>query len=131
MVAPLRDNIPTDGPLGAGAYLIGAFDNNRTNAQIMLAAKATDYQVGTVLGKVTATGIYTPLAPAANDGSQNFAAINFSHRPANAAAAQRGAGTVREATLNSNLLYYENAVTAQQKAAIEAQMAAVGIINGY
>jgi hypothetical protein len=128
--APIRDNIPVDG-MGDGVYLIGRFDNNRTNAQIMLAAKATEYKPATVLGKITATGIYTPLDPAANDGSQNFAAINYSRRPANAAAAQRGAGTVREATINSNLLIYEIAVNANQKAAIEAQMAAVGIINGY
>lgn len=131
MAAPLRDNIPTEGPQGSGAYMIGNFDNNRTNAQITLGAKpGGDYRVGEVLGKVTATGIYVPIAPAANDGSQNFAAINWAHRPASAAA-QRGAGTVREATINANLLYYENAVTAPQKAAIEAQMAAQGIIPGY
>jgi len=130
MVDPIRDNIPTDGPAGSGNYLIGSFDNNRTNAQITLAAKATPYQVGTILGQVTATKIYKPLDPAATDGSQNFAAINYSRRPASASN-QRGAGTVREATLNSNLLFYEVAVSASQKAQIEAQMAAVGIVNGY
>ena len=129
MVAPIRDNIPLDG-MGDGAYLIGDFDNNRTNAQITLAAKGTEYKAGTVLGKITATGIYTPLNPAASDGSQNFGAILYGRRDANAST-QRAAGTVREATLNSNLLTYEIAVTAPQKAAVEAQMAAVGIINGY
>jgi len=130
MVAPIRDNIPLDG-MGDGAYLIGNFDNNRINAQIVLAAKATPYIPGTVLGKITATGIYTPLNPAANDGSQNFGAILYGRRPASASATQRAAGTVREATINSNLLYYENAVTAQQKAVIEAAMSAAGIIGGY
>lgn len=127
---PIRDNIPTD-PVGDGGYLIGNFDNNRTNEQIVLAAKATEYKVGTILGKVTATGIYKPLDPAAVDGTQNFAAINYSRRPANAGATQRAAGTVREATVNANLLVYENAVTGPQKAAIEAAMAAKGIIVGY
>lgn len=130
MAAPLRDNIPAEGPAGSGRYLIGQFDNNRTNAQIMLAAKATPYEVGTVLGKITATGIYTPLDPAATDGSQNFAAINFAYRPASTTT-QRAAGTVREATLNSNFLVYEKTVDATQKATIESQMSAVGIINGY
>ena len=130
MAPPFRDNIPTQGPDGDGAYLIGQFDNNRTNAQGTLAAKGTSYKVGTVLGKITATGIYTPLNPAAGDGSQNFAGINFSARPASATA-QRGAVTVREATLNSNLLHYENAVSDAQKAVIESQMAAVDIISGY
>ena len=97
----------------------------------MLAAKATEYKVGTILGKVTATGIYKPLDPAAVDGTQNFAAINYSRRPANAGATQRAAGTVREATVNANLLVYENAVTGPQKAAIEAAMAEKGIIVGY
>jgi hypothetical protein len=125
----IRDNIPLDG-MGDGAYLIGGYDNNRTNAMITLAAKATPYRPGTILGKVTGTLIHKPLDPTANDGTQNFAAINFSAKPARASA-QRGAGTVREATLQSNLLFYENAVTAEQKAQIEAQMAAVGIISGY
>lgn len=38
-------------------------------------AGAVTYEVGTVLGKVTATGKYTRLNPAAADGSQNFAGI--------------------------------------------------------
>lgn len=130
MADPIRDNIPTDG-MGDGAYLIGNFDNNRTNVQGMLAAKATEYKAGTVLGKITSTGVFTPLNPAASDGSQNFAGINYSRRPANASAAQRGAITVREATLNSNLLVWEITVSAPQKAAAEAQMAAAGVIPGY
>ena len=130
MADPIRDNIPLD-PVGDGGYLIGDFDNNRTNEQITLGAKATEYRVGTVLGKVTATGVYVPLAPGASDGSQTFAAILYGRRPANATASQRAAGTVREATVNANLLFYENAVTAPQKATIEAAMKAVGIIVGY
>jgi hypothetical protein len=130
MAAPIRDNIPLDG-MGDGAYLIGLFDNNRTNVQGVLAAKATEYKAGTVLGKITATGIFTPLNPAAADGSQNAAGILYGRRPAKPAATQRAAITVREATINSNLLYYEIAVTAPQKAAAEALMAAAGIINGY
>lgn len=130
MADPIRDNIPLD-PVGDGGYLIGDFDNNRTNEQIMLAAKASEYRVATVLGKITATGVYKPLDPAASDGSQNFGAILYGRRPANASASQRAAGTVREATINANLLYYENAVTGPQKTAIEAAMKAVGIIPGY
>lgn len=130
MAAPLRDNIPVEGPVGAGHYLIGNFDNNRTNAQVTLAAKATEYLPGTVLGKITATGIYTPLNPAANDGSQNAVAICFSRRGASAAT-QRGAATVREATLNLNSLIYDIAVTGPQKAAAEAALAALGMVGGY
>lgn len=130
MAAPIRDNIPLD-PVGDGGYLIGYFDNNRTNVQAVLAAKATEYVVGTVMGLITATGIYTPLNPAASDGSQNAAGINYSRRPAAAAATQRGAVTVREATVNGNLLVYEITVSAPQKAAAEAALAAKGIIIGY
>lgn len=130
MAAPAIDNIPTDG-MGDGAFIIGHFDNNRANVQGVLAIKATEYRAGTVLGKITATGIYTPLAPAAVDGSQTFAGILYGRRPANAAATQRAAISVRELTINSNLLIYENAVTAPEKAVIEAAMSAAGIINGY
>jgi len=128
--APIRDNIPLDG-MGDGAYLIGNFDNNRTNVQGMLAAKATEYRPGTVLGKITASGLFTPLNPSANDGSQNFAGILYGRRPAKAAATQRAAVTVREATVNGNLLIYEVAVNATQKAAAEAQASAAGVIIGY
>lgn len=38
-------------------------------------AAATTYKLGEVLGKVTATGKYVRLAPAASDGSQTFAGI--------------------------------------------------------
>lgn len=126
---PIRDNIPLDG-MGDGAYLIGDFDNNRTNAQAMLAAKATPYLPGTVLGKITATGIYTPVNPAASDGSQLFAGILYGGRPASTST-QRAAITVREATINSNLLVYDVAVSGPQKATIETAMAAQTIIGGY
>lgn len=38
-------------------------------------AAATTYKLGEVLGKVTATGKYVRLAPAAADGSQIFAGV--------------------------------------------------------
>lgn len=41
--------------------------------------------VGTVLGMVTATGKYKPLAPAANDGTQSAAAIILQHADATSA----------------------------------------------
>lgn len=129
MAAPFRDNIQTDG-MGDGAYLIGNYDFERSGQQITLAAKATTYLPGTQLGKITATGIYTPINPAANDGSQNWAATLYGRRPASANT-QRAAGTVREATYNLNLVIYDIAVTAPQKAAIEAQMSAAGCIGGY
>lgn len=116
--------------MGDGAYLIGKFDNNRTNEQGQLAAKATEYKPGTVLGRITASQLFTPLNPAATDGSQNFAGINYSRRPASPGASQRGAITVREATINENLIGFEIAVTAPQKAAVILAMKQAGIISG-
>lgn len=129
MALPLRDNIPLD-PITDGGYLIGRFDSQRTNVQGVLAAKATPYRAGTQLGKITATNIFKPLDPAATDGSQNWAGTLWGARPASTTT-QRAAITTREATINGNLLYYENAVTAPQKTTIEASMSAAGCIVGY
>jgi hypothetical protein len=125
-MAGILKTFPIDG-MGDGAFMFGNYDPNLSAEQIMLAATAVDLPSGTVLGRVTATGIYAPLAPGANDGTQNFAGILFGRRPISTAA-QRATGVVRRQGINANLITYLNAVTDAQRAAIETQMAAAGII---
>jgi len=50
-----------------------------------LAAGSGVVECGTVLGRVTETGKYMPLAPAADDGSQTAAAIILQHADATSA----------------------------------------------
>jgi hypothetical protein len=120
---------PHDG-MGDGAFMFGQFDPNLSSEQGTLAATAVEVPAGTVLGKITATGLYTPLNPAAADGSQNWAGILYGRRRINTGT-QRCAVVVRRQGVNGNLLTYLNAVTAAQKAAAEAQAAAAGVIVRY
>ena len=47
----------------------------RNRSDVTYNGAAATLEVGTVLGKVTSTGKYVILAPAASDGSQNAAAV--------------------------------------------------------
>jgi hypothetical protein len=117
--------------MGDGAFMFGEYDPNISGENIVLAASPDDdYPPAAVLGKVTATGIFAPLDPAANDGTQNFAGLLYGRRP-KSANAQKATGVVRKQGVNGHSLVYMKAVTAPQRTAIEAQMAAAGIIVRY
>jgi hypothetical protein len=82
---------------------------------------------GTVLGKITASGKYTILAPVAADGSQTAAAILTA--ATNATAADTTAlFLTRDVEINDNELIYPVGITAPQKTTAIANLALVGII---
>lgn len=116
-----------DPNLGDGHFLWGPNQPNKSGESITLAPTAVDLPSGTVLGKITASGLYVPLNPAAADGSQNFAGILWGTRFINAAN-QRAAAVVRDVVVNGNLLTYINALTAPQLAAVVAAASAVGVM---
>ena len=129
----LQDNV-TPEIYGAGRFLSGDHDVNHCNEQGTLKAHAgADYLPGTILGLASSgadTGLLKPLDPAAVDGSQNFAGILWAYQKANAAN-KRVAYTARDVTVNANLLNYQVAVNAGQKAAIQVQAAAADVILRY
>lgn len=83
---------------------------------------------GTVLGKVTATGQFVQLAPAAADGSENAAAILLLDTmiPANSTIA--AAAVTRDAYVADTQLIYPAGITVAQQAAAVQALAAQGII---
>lgn len=83
---------------------------------------------GQVLGKVTATGKYAVLAPAANDGTEAAAAIAVSQVDATAADMET-AVIVRDAQVVSNQLTWPAGITTNQKNAALAQLAALNIVD--
>ena len=98
-------------------------------------AAIKNYVIGTVLGKVTATGKYKILEASASDGTQNFADI-YLGRPVgdnkqtvaattdtNVVILFRGPAGVGKA----NLVFGASVDTAPELAAVYAQMEAVGI----
>lgn len=97
-------------------------------------AAAKGYVIGEVLGKVTATGKYKQLDPAATDGSENFAGIfigtDNALDPDNLAVAANtdtsGVILFRDAGVGKLYLRWIAGVTDLQKAAVYAQMEAAG-----
>lgn len=81
----------------------------------------------TVLGKVTASGVYVPLAPAAEDGSQNAAAILLDDLPA-VSDDTRAAALRRGAVVNPAALVWPAGITGAQKSAALALLEVNGII---
>lgn len=87
----------------------------------------------TVVGQITASGKFTILAPAANDGSQNAAAIlvggkNGENR-VNATSADKSGLFFKRGPAQVNLadLVWPAGITDPQKAAAIAQLLALGI----
>lgn len=100
-------------------------------------AGAKTYVVGTVLGKVTATGKYKILEASAADGSQNFAGVvigdslGYSRDISVAAATDTKVLVIARgpAKLSKSALVFGASVDTQAEYdAIYAQMAAVGIV---
>jgi hypothetical protein len=113
-----------------GGHVITEANYAISREQIVLAATAVDLPSGTVLGKVTATGFYVPIAPAAADGSQNFAGVLWERRGISAGT-QRAVAHVRHAEINGREVTYINVPTAPQLAAIEAAAAAAQVLIRY
>ena len=83
--------------------------------------------IGTVLGKVTATGKFKPLAPAATDGAQNAAAVILQNADATSAD-QIVVNLKRRAQVVLQALVWPTGITAPQKAAALATLEALGIV---
>jgi hypothetical protein len=96
-----------------------------TNETVQLLAG--NYVTGTVLGKVTATGLHKPLTPAATDGSQNVAGILWLDAEltadGRAAIIKRG-----QVVYVSDELTWPAGITAPQKATATAQLETMGFV---
>lgn len=96
-----------------------------TNETVTLAAG--NYITGTVLGKVTATGLHKILTPAATDGSQNVAGVLWIDAElavdGRAAIIKRG-----QVVYVADQLTWPAGITAPQKAAAVAQLETMGFV---
>lgn len=93
----------------------------------VLASGSGVVKIGTVLGKVTASGKFKPLAPAASDGTQNAAAIIL--QDANATSAdQTVVNLKRRAQVVLQNLTWPAGITAPQKVAALAALETTGIV---
>ncbi len=109
------------------AFLASEANDTRSRTQGVLAAAAgNNLKSGAVLGKITASGKYTLLAPTASDGSQTAAAILCWNTDASAAD-RRTVLIDRDAEVIDTLLIWPAGITDPQKAAALGQLAALGI----
>jgi hypothetical protein len=113
-----------------GGHILSEDPGRRSREQVTLGITAVPLPSGTVLGKITATGLYVPLAPAAGDGSQNFAGVLWERREINAAT-QRAVVHNKDCEVNGREVTYINALTAPQLATVEAAAANLGVVIRY
>lgn len=83
--------------------------------------------VGTVLGQVTASGKFKPLAPSASDGTQTAAAVILQYADATSAD-QPVVNLKRRAQVVLQALVWPAGITDAQKSTAIAQLKALGIV---
>ena len=118
----------------AGEHIINEANGRISREQIMIAATAlaTPMLAGTVLGRVTATGVYVPLNPAASDGSEVARGFLYERRELKKAGANvRAVVHVRDCEINGRKIFWPAGITAPQKTAAETALATNGVIVRY
>lgn len=111
-----------------GEFLMSEANRQRSRGNITVASGAGIIAPGTVLGQITASGKYVASAVGAADGSETAVAVALYGCDATSADADIAA-IVRDAEVNGSVLtYHADRDQAAEKAAANADLAAVGII---
>lgn len=112
----------------AGEFVLSEGNGNISRDNIVIVSGAGVVRAGTVLGKITASGKYTPSPATGADGSQVAVAVNLYEVDATSADVAVAA-IMRDAEVNVNTLTYAASVDDNTKKAAKAtQLAAVNII---
>jgi Bacteriophage lambda head decoration protein D len=110
----------------AGEFLVSE-GNGRISREIITVLSGQNLQAGAVIGKVTASGKYKALAPAAVDGSEAAAGILYDAVDASAADAE-GVVIVRLAEVNAAELIWPDGITGPGQTTALGELAALTII---
>lgn len=108
-----------------GDFLLSEANGTYSRENVIL--DAGSLAAGTVLGKLTASGKYVLLAPAAADGSEDATGILWARADATAADAAIVV-IARDAEVKADALIWPAAITGPQKTAAIAQLNALGIV---
>lgn len=84
----------------SGEYLASQANGEMSREVVTLLTNATVYQPGDVLARIAATGKYTYVNTAANDGSETAVAINYARQDATSADVSNAPVTARDAEVN-------------------------------
>jgi hypothetical protein len=110
----------------AGEFIVSE-GNGKISRETITVLSGQDLGAGAVLGKVTASGKYKALDPAAVDGSEAAAGILFDAVDASTADAE-GVAIVRLAEVNAAELVWPASITGPEQATALGELAAVNII---
>ncbi|WP_419831770.1 head decoration protein [Endozoicomonas atrinae] len=110
-----------------GEFLVSEGNNSISREQVTFGANL-DMEPGTVVAKVTATGVYRPLAPAADDGSQVAAGVLFAGKVTDASGGE-GVIIARLAEVVDSLLIWPAGITDEEQAAAVGELAGLDIIT--
>ena len=110
------DVVKTEGP------------NRYSRDEVVIASGSGVIDVGAVLGKVTASGKYKPLAPGASDGTQVASRISLEKVDASSADAPRVVVLSRMAEVVQQALVWAGGVTDGQKVTALSQLETAGIV---
>jgi len=99
----------------------------RSRSTVTIAAGAGKLKTGQVLGKLAASGKFTPNAAAGSDGSQTSVAILLFPVDATGADAQAVVVDCDAVVSHAGLIHGPSVNDATKRAAANAQLAAVGI----
>jgi hypothetical protein len=110
----------------AGEFIV-AEGNGTISRETVTVLSGQTLEAGAVLGRVTASGKYKALAPAASDGSEAAAAILYDAVNATAGDAH-GVAIVRLAEVHGGELVWPDGITSGEKTTALAELAALSII---
>ncbi|WP_067515600.1 head decoration protein [Endozoicomonas ascidiicola] len=109
-----------------GEFLVSEGNNSISREQVAFAANLT-MKPGTVIAMVSATGLFQPLDPSADDGTQNALGVLYAGKVTDASGGD-GVIIARLAEVVDSLLIWPAGITDEQKAAAVNQLAALDII---
>ena len=112
----------------AGGFLVWEVLREYTRETVTIASGAGKLEPGTVLGKITAGGKYTTLAPAATNGSQNAAGILWDTVDASTSDAPVVIMLRGPAIVNRHEIIWPEGATEAQITAATSALATIGII---
>jgi hypothetical protein len=119
-VTPLQEQ------LHDGGFVVSE-GNGHISRDTVTVSGAAKVLAGTVLGKITTTGKFVILAPAATDGSQIAAGILWGGRDATLADRQ-GVIMARQCEVNASELIWPPGITGPQTITATTQLAAQTVI---
>lgn len=113
-----------------GHFLLSEANGSRSRDVITLASGSGDLVAGAVLGKITASDKYVPHDPTASDGSETAVGVLLGNVSVPAAADVDAVALTRDAEVKAVSLGFASVTdTDAEKAAVLAELAAVGIIG--